>query len=123
MSLERLNQTARKSQLIHLVWPRSQLARVAHGIILLYATIASSCVLFASSVGLVGALLNSRPILTFYNILLWPSLLSTAIVGYSSYKSRVFNLSGKINELWTQSWGDYEKTLIQDAVRACPVHL
>ena len=90
---------------------------MAHWIILLYATIASGCVLFASSVGITGALLNSRPILTFYNLLLWPSLLSTAIVGYSSYKSRAFNLSGKINQMWTQSWTDQDKTLIQEVVR------
>jgi hypothetical protein len=122
VSLERLSQTTPRSQLIHLVWPRSQLALVAHGIILLYASIASSCVLFASSVGLAGALLNSRPILTFYNILLWPSLLSSAIVGYSSYKTCVFNLSGKVNEMWTQSWSDCEKTLIQDTVRVCSMH-
>lgn len=99
------------------MWPRSQLVQVVQWIILLYATIASGCVLFASSVGLTGVLLNSRPILTFYNILLWPSLFSTAIVGYSSYKARVFNLSGKVNQMWTQSWSDREKTLIQDVVR------
>ena len=79
--------------------------------------VASGCLLLTSLVGLTGTLLNSRPLLAFYNILLWPSLISTATIGYASYKHRTYNLDGKMNEGWSRNWDDLGRLVIQNSVR------
>ncbi|KAF8334680.1 uncharacterized protein EI90DRAFT_2914938, partial [Cantharellus anzutake] len=95
--------------------------------LVLYSTVASGCILITSLVGITGAILNSRPFLTFYNILLWPCLISLTTVGYTSYKRRAFNLLGKINQGWSRQWGDYGRLVIQNSLHCCglynPLHL
>lgn len=97
-------------------WSRSTLIQVVNWALLLYATVAAGILFLTSLVGITGAIMNSRPMLAFYNALLWPSLGSTAIVGYSSYKRRAFNLEGKMAQGWSQSWGDVGRTIVQDTV-------
>lgn len=70
-----------------------------------------------SIVGVTGVLLNSRPMLALYNLFLWPCLMSTAIIGYTSYKRNAFNLSGKINQGWSEVWGDSGRLVVQNSVR------
>ncbi|KAF8315581.1 hypothetical protein DL93DRAFT_2057014, partial [Clavulina sp. PMI_390] len=89
---------------------------------LLYITIAGCITLLTSVIGGVGAILNSRPILALYNALLWPSFLATAAVGYSGYKRRTFDLSGKIDQAWTQFYGDQGRLVVQDTLKCCGLY-
>jgi len=68
-------------------------------------------------VGLTGTLLNSRSILAFYALLLWPSFVSILVVGYTSYKREAFSLDRKLNMAWSQWYDDLGRLLIQESVR------
>ena len=67
--------------------------------------------------GLTGTMLNSRPILAFYNLLLWPTLAAILVVGYSSYKKQALNLDRKLNQAWSQFFDDVARLRIQNTVR------
>jgi hypothetical protein len=75
---------------------------------LLVLTFASFFCLFTAVVGLCGTLLNNRAILAFYNVLLWPALLSICFVGYTSYKREDRKLDRKLNQAWSQFYDDLE---------------
>lgn len=70
-------------------------------------------------VGLTGVLLNSRPILAFYNLLLWPTLLSMCLVGYTSYKRGNLQIDRKLNQTWSQFLDDEERLRIQNSLKCC----
>lgn len=79
-------------------------------------TLASVCCLITSLLGLTGTILNSRPILAFYNVLLWPTLVAVLVVGYSAYKKEHHMLDRKLNQLWSQSFDDLDRLRIQNTV-------
>lgn len=81
--------------------------------------LASLLLLLSALVGLTGVLLNSRPILAFYNLLLWPTLLSMCLVGYTSYKRGAFQLDRKLNQAWSQFLDDAERLRVQEALMCC----
>lgn len=72
--------------------------------------------LFTSVVGICGTLLNSRPILAFYNLLLWPCFISILIVGYTSFKRQTLSLDKKLDGAWSQDYNDLGRLKIQNAV-------
>ena len=82
----------------------------------LVITLASTLLLLSSLVGLSGTLLNSRMILSFYALLLWPSFISILVVGYSSYKREAFSLDRKLNLAWSQWYGNLGRLIIQESV-------
>ena len=82
-------------------------------------TLASLLCIFSAMVGLTGVLLNSRPILAFYNLLLWPTLLSMCFVGYASYKRGNRQLDRKLNQTWSQFLDDEQRLRIQNSLRCC----
>jgi hypothetical protein len=82
-------------------------------------TLASLLCIFSAMVGLTGVLLNSRPILAFYNLLLWPTLLSMCFVGYASYKRGDRQLDRKLNQTWSQFLDDEQRLCIQNSLRCC----
>jgi hypothetical protein len=94
--------------------------------ILVYITVAASIQIFTSLVGLCGVILNSRPILAVYCLLLWPSFISLAIVGYTSYKRSEFALHRKLNMAWSQWYNPHDRLAIQTSLRCCgyynPLH-
>ena len=94
--------------------------------ILVYITVAASLQIFTSLVGLCGVLLNSRPILAVYCLLLWPSFISLAVVGYASYKRSEFALDKKLNMAWSQWYNPHDRLAIQTSLRCCgyynPLH-
>jgi hypothetical protein len=92
---------------------------VADGDILILITLASSILLFTALVGTTGALLNSRPILAIYTLLLWPALISLLAVGYTSYKRATFSLDHKLNLSWSQYYTPLGRLLVQDSLRCC----
>ncbi|WWC99842.1 hypothetical protein V866_006750 [Kwoniella sp. B9012] len=77
-------------------------------------------------IGFTGTLLNSRPILAFYNLLLWPIVLSMCLVGYTSYKRGSLQLERKLNQSWSQFLDDGERLTIQNSLKCCgyynPLH-
>ncbi|KAF8868669.1 Tetraspanin family-domain-containing protein [Infundibulicybe gibba] len=99
---------------------------VADGDILIIITLASSILIFTSLIGMTGALLNSKPILAVYTVLLWPALTSLLAVGYMSYKRSTFALDHKLNLSWSQYYTPLGRLLIQDSLRCCgfysPLH-
>jgi hypothetical protein len=94
--------------------------------ILVYITVAASIQIFTSLVGLCGAVLNSRPILAVYCLLLWPSFVSLAVVGYTSYKRTEFALDRKLNLAWSQWYNPHDRLAIQTSLGCCgyynPLH-
>ncbi|KAL0570503.1 hypothetical protein V5O48_011449 [Marasmius crinis-equi] len=107
-------------------WKEADVMYVADGDILILITIAASVLLFTSLAGLSGTLLNSRPILAIYTLLLWPSFISILVVGYSSYKRYAFKLDHKLNLSWSQYFTPLGRLLIQGSLRCCgyysPLH-
>ncbi|KAG8904207.1 hypothetical protein FRB99_002110 [Tulasnella sp. 403] len=98
----------------NVAWSRAQAVIVVEYNILVFATLAGGTLLLASLFGVSGTLLNSRPILAFYALLLWPSLVSVLVVGYTAYKRRTFNLDGKLSQGWHDMWDTNSQAIIQN---------
>nr|XP_018267188.1 uncharacterized protein I303_01173 [Kwoniella dejecticola CBS 10117]OBR89346.1 hypothetical protein I303_01173 [Kwoniella dejecticola CBS 10117] len=106
--------------------PHSDVTMVADPDIVIFLTLASLLCIFTGFIGFTGVLLNSRPILAFYNLLLWPIVLSMCLVGYTSYKRGSLQLERKLNQAWSQFLDDQERLTIQNSLRCCgyynPLH-
>jgi len=92
---------------------------VADNDILVLITLSSSILLFCFLVGMSGTILNSRPILAVYAILLWPAFLSIVIIGYTAYKRDAFSLDRKLNLAWSQWYTPLGRLILQDSLRCC----
>ena len=86
---------------------------------LILLTISSSLLLFASLVGITGTLLNSRPILAVYVLLLFPSFLSFISVAYVTYKKANFSLDAKVSEAWNLWYSPGARSILQGAFSCC----
>lgn len=83
------------------------------------ALTSASLIVFGTSIfGICGTLLNSRPLLAIYCILLWPSFGAMLVVGYTSYRRATFALPSKLDQAWSQKYGDEDRTILQYAVSA-----
>jgi len=87
--------------------------------ILMFITLSGASLLFTSMFGIVGTLLNSRPILAIYALLLWPSMLSVLAVGYSSYRRASFSLDQKLGFSWSRYYTPLGRRIIQDSLQCC----
>ena len=87
--------------------------------ILVLITLASCALIFTSLIGLSGTLLNSRPLLAIYAILLWPTLVTLLSVGYKSYRRAHHNLDYKLSGGWSREFSVSGRRLIQDALQCC----
>jgi len=74
---------------------------------------------FTALLGYSGLLLNFRPFLAVYTVLLWVSLAFIVAPGYITYKKKTFNLEGKINLQWSRQLGTMGRLRIQDALKCC----
>lgn len=94
--------------------------------ILVLVTLAASLLLFTFSVGMTGTLLNSRPILAVYALLLWPAFVALLAVGYTAYKRSAFALDRKLNHAWSEYYSTGGRRALQDALWCCgynsPLH-
>jgi hypothetical protein len=108
------------------VWTEADVMYVADGDVPILITLASTLLIFTALVGLSGTILNSRPILAIYTLLLWPSLISILVVGYTSYKRYAFKLDHKLNLSWSQYFTPLGRLLIQGSLKCCgyysPLH-
>ncbi|KAL5501837.1 hypothetical protein ACEPAH_9098 [Sanghuangporus vaninii] len=100
-------------------WDHADVMIVADGDVLILATLCASLLLLAALVGLTGTLLNSRPLLAIYALLLWPAFISLLSVGYVSYKRASFSLDRKLNMAWSKWYTDAGRAIIQDSLRCC----
>ncbi|WVQ97567.1 hypothetical protein IAU59_004681 [Kwoniella sp. CBS 9459] len=87
--------------------------------IVIFLMLASLLLIFSGFIGITGVLLNSRPILAFYNLLLWPTLLSLCLIGYTSYKRGALQLDRKLNQTWSQFLNDEERLKVQNSLKCC----
>ncbi|THV03198.1 hypothetical protein K435DRAFT_817367 [Dendrothele bispora CBS 962.96] len=108
------------------VWDHADVMYVADWDIVFLATMAASILLLTALLGVTGTLLNSRPILATYSLLLWPALISMLAVGYTSYKRYAFRLDLKLNLYWSQYYTPLGRLMIQNSLRCCgyynPLH-
>ncbi|KAF8817045.1 hypothetical protein BYT27DRAFT_7332980 [Phlegmacium glaucopus] len=99
---------------------------VADGDLLILITWAASMLLFTALLGMTGTLLNSRPILAVYTLLLWPAFISLLSVGYVAYKRDAFSLDHKLNLSWSRHYNPLGRLTIQDSLQCCgfysPLH-
>ncbi|KAJ3997921.1 Tetraspanin family-domain-containing protein [Lentinula boryana] len=107
-------------------WNHADVMYVADNDILILITLAASILMFTAILGITGTLLNSRPILATYTLLLWPALISMLAVGYISYKRYAFSLDRKLNFSWSQYYTPLGRLMIQSSLRCCgyydPLH-
>ncbi|KAI0060573.1 hypothetical protein BV25DRAFT_1807194 [Artomyces pyxidatus] len=89
-------------------------------------TFSSSLLLLASLAGITGTLLNSRPMLAVYVLLLFPSFISFVSIGYLTYKKANFSLDGKTSEAWNAWYSPGARSVLQGALGCCgwasPLH-
>ncbi|KAI0754466.1 hypothetical protein C8Q80DRAFT_1094302 [Daedaleopsis nitida] len=103
-------------------WAYADVMQVADRDILVLLTLASCILLLTALVGLSGALLNSRPLLAVYALLLWPALFSLLAVGYPAYKRYAFALDRKLSRAWSEWYTPLGRRVIQDALECCGFH-
>ncbi|OCH87332.1 hypothetical protein OBBRIDRAFT_736360 [Obba rivulosa] len=100
-------------------WPQADVMNVADIDILVLITLASSMLLLTFLVGLSGTILNSRPLLAVYALLLWPAGLAIVVIGYVAYKRSTFALDRKLNLAWSEWYTLPDRLVIQDSLRCC----
>ena len=112
--------------LLSTAWTHADVMAVADNDILVLVTLCSSMMVLTSLVGISGVLLNSRPILAAYALLLWPCLVITAECVSTCMKARAlawFGLkkrhgfksvdmaSGILADYWRWRDNNYEQAL------------
>ncbi|KAJ7243802.1 tetraspanin Tsp2 family [Mycena rebaudengoi] len=100
-------------------WGQADVMYVADNDVLILITLAASILIFTALVGMTGTLLNSRPILAVYTLLLWPAFAALLVIGYTSYKRSTFSLENKLNLSWSQYYTPLGRLLIQDSLHCC----
>jgi len=78
----------------------------------------SLCVI-VSIIGWAGILLNNRSFLSIYTFLLWIAFIFIVAPGYLAYKKRTFNLSGKMNQLWSTGLSLSDRQAVQRSLKCC----
>ncbi|GAA5934583.1 uncharacterized protein JCM15063_004620 [Sporobolomyces koalae] len=100
-------------------WQGADVAVVVETGLFTALTIAAFFLLLTSLLGLSGTLLNSRPLLAIYAVLLWPCLAVLLVVAYVSYRRATLNLEGKLDQLWSQALSAAARKVVQDEFRCC----
>ncbi|PFH54034.1 hypothetical protein AMATHDRAFT_136172 [Amanita thiersii Skay4041] len=107
-------------------WKLAGVMITADNDVLILVTMAGSIMLLTAIIGMVGTILNSRPILAVYAVLLWAALTSICVVGYISYKRSAFALDRKLNLSWSRYYTAIGRLLIQNSLHCCgyytPLH-
>ncbi|KAJ6584433.1 hypothetical protein B0H19DRAFT_925797 [Mycena capillaripes] len=101
------------------MWDQADVMYVADNDVLILITLTGSLLVFTALVGLSGVLLNSRPILAVYTVLLWPAFVSLVSIGYVAYKRATFSLDHKLNLSWSQYYTPLGRLFIQDSLWCC----
>lgn len=83
------------------------------------STIAASVGTLTALIGWAGILLNNRAFLAVYTLLLWVTFALMVAPGYITYKTRTFNLEGKINAQWSRKLSASDRVRIQNKLECC----
>ncbi|KAI9066027.1 hypothetical protein FKP32DRAFT_1566765 [Trametes sanguinea] len=100
-------------------WDSADVMYVADYDLLVFITLSASILLFTALIGFSGTLLNSRPLLAVYALLLWPAFISLLVIGYTAYKRAAFALDRKLNLAWSQWYTPLGRRVVQDALHCC----
>jgi hypothetical protein len=87
--------------------------------ILVLITVTATLLVFSSMIGISGVMLNSRPLLAIYTLLLWPDQASILAIGYVAYKRVTFNFDRKMNFAWSRLYTVLGRQIIQDSFGCC----
>lgn len=89
--------------------------------IIFYTVILSTGVvcLFTSLLGYVGIMLNNRPVLSIYNLFLWPCFGLIAAIGYTAYRKNKWNIEGKLSYQWHYDLDSDARARIQANLHCC----
>ncbi|EJD00657.1 uncharacterized protein FOMMEDRAFT_136097 [Fomitiporia mediterranea MF3/22] len=101
------------------VWTHADVIRVGNRTVLILSTIASTFGILSSLIGWAGIFLNNRSFLATYNLLLWITFAFICAPGYVAYKTRTFNLEGKVNAQWSRDLGTTGRLRIQNQLGCC----
>ena len=102
-----------------IAWRYADVMYVAAYNLLALLTLASSILLTTAFVGLSRSLLDSRPLLAVYALLLWPALFSLLAIGYPAYKRYSFALDRKLSLAWSEYYTPLGRRVLQDALGCC----
>ncbi|KDR82567.1 hypothetical protein GALMADRAFT_56755 [Galerina marginata CBS 339.88] len=100
-------------------WDKANVMSVADKDILVLVTLSGCALLLTSFIGITGTLLNSRPLLAMYTILLWPAFLSLLSIGYTSYRRSHHTLDSKLSYAWSRYYMAMGRQLVQDSLQCC----
>ncbi|KAA1472188.1 hypothetical protein DENSPDRAFT_930107 [Dentipellis sp. KUC8613] len=100
-------------------YPAAPVLLITDSSALILLTLCSSLFLLASITGIAGVLMNSRPILAVYTMLLFPCLIALASVGYVTYKKDQFSLDRKLSEAWNKWYAPGAQLVLQSALQCC----
>jgi hypothetical protein len=100
-------------------FPNANVVLIVNKTELILATVAMCLCMVTAVIGWTGILLNNRAFLAVYALFLWISLAFIVSPGYIAYKKRTFNLSGKMNRLWSQQLSLGDRRMIQTVLTCC----
>lgn len=107
-------------------WPNAEVMCLADNDILILTMLTATLLLLAALTGITGTLLNARPLLAIYTLLLAPALLALLTVGYTAYKRSEFALDRKLSLAWSQYYAPPARLALQSALSCCgftdPLH-
>ncbi|KAI8083299.1 uncharacterized protein B0P05DRAFT_610492 [Gilbertella persicaria] len=75
--------------------------------------------LVTSILGFIGIVLNNRPILAVYNLMMWPCFGMIAAVGYTAYRKNKWNIEGKLSYQWHYALNAEDRAQIQANLHCC----
>ncbi|KZV64750.1 tetraspanin Tsp2 [Peniophora sp. CONT] len=101
------------------VFHHADIILVANRTELVLSTIAASLGVLTALIGWAGILLNNRAFLAVYTFMLWIVFAFLVTPGYLTYKNRNFNLSGKVNQQWSQLLGVSGWLRVQNQLQCC----
>ncbi|RUP46680.1 tetraspanin Tsp2 [Jimgerdemannia flammicorona] len=105
------------------LWYYAKVAVVSEALILNLMLSAGSICLFTSLLGYIGIILNSRSILTAYNVLMWPCFALIASIGYVAYRkalpSRPTILYKRLSQAWHDFFSPQDRKVVQAYLHCC----
>ncbi|KAI8098824.1 tetraspanin Tsp2 [Halteromyces radiatus] len=88
--------------------------------VILNLILATGCIcLFSALFGYVGIMLNNRPLLAIYNLLLWVCFGMIAAIGYTAYRRNKWNIDGKLSYQWHYDLTSDGRSRIQANLHCC----
>ncbi|CEP11838.1 hypothetical protein [Parasitella parasitica] len=82
-------------------------------------TAAGVICLLTSLIGFAAIILNNRPLLTVYNLLMWLCLGMIAAIGYTAYRKSKWNIEGKLSYQWHYKLDSSGRASLQANLHCC----